>query len=108
MVGTSYFLMGKLYLRQKMFSDAFECLKKATEYNLNYKRVQLYLDFTEGVIHLIKRKIKKGIQILSDLIEILQNTEKLHNQALIYRVFGYVAIEKYEQALVDIKKVKKH
>lgn len=28
-------------------------------------------------------------------------------QALNYRSYGYVAIEKYEQALVDIKKVKK-
>lgn len=28
-------------------------------------------------------------------------------QALNYRSYGYVAIEKYEQALIDIKKIKK-
>jgi hypothetical protein len=42
LVGTSYFLMAKLYLREKLFYEAFNCLKKATEYNLSNKRVQLY------------------------------------------------------------------
>jgi len=36
----------------------------------------MYKDFTEGVLYLIKRKIKKGIQILTDLLEILTNKEK--------------------------------
>ena len=61
MVGTAFFMMAKLYLREKMFLEAFDCLKKATERNLNNRRVQLYLDFTEGVLHLMKRKIKRGI-----------------------------------------------
>ena len=55
----------------------------------------------------MKRKIKKAIQILTDLLEILRETDKLYVQALTYRVFGLVAIEKYEQALDDIKKIKK-
>jgi hypothetical protein len=55
----------------------------------------------------MKRKIKKAIQILTDLLEILRETDKLCVQALTYRVFGLVAIEKYEQALDDIKKIKK-
>ena len=36
----------------------------------------LYKDFTEGVLYLIKRKIKKGVQILSDLLEVLVNKDK--------------------------------
>ena len=36
----------------------------------------LYKDFTEGVLYLIKRKIKKGVQILTDLLEILVNKNK--------------------------------
>lgn len=36
----------------------------------------MYKDFTEGVLYLIKRKIKKGVQILSDLLEILVNKDK--------------------------------
>ena len=36
----------------------------------------MYKDFTEGVLYLVKRKIKKGVQILSDLLEILVNKDK--------------------------------
>ena len=53
-------------------------------------------DFVEGVVYLQKRKVKKGVQILSDLIEILKDTDQLKPQALGYRAYGYVAIEKYE------------
>ena len=49
----------------------------------------------------------KGIQILSDLLEILNESEELATQALIFRVYGYVGIEKYENALADIKRMKK-
>lgn len=38
--------------------------------------MSFYKDFTEGVLYLIKRKIKKGVQILSDLLEILVNRDK--------------------------------
>ena len=65
---------------------------------------------------MIKRKIKKGVQILSDLLEILVNNKEkkdrkqidyLKHEAFLYRAYGYVAIEKYEVALQDIKKAKK-
>ena len=36
----------------------------------------MYKDFTEGVLYLIKRKIKKGVQILTDLLEVLLNKDK--------------------------------
>lgn len=64
-------------------------------------------DFTEGVLYLIKRKIKKGVQKLSDLIEILKYEDPILPSALNYRSYGYVAIEKYELALADVKKVPK-
>ena len=38
--------------------------------------MQIYKDFTEGVLYLIKRKIKKGVQILSDLLEVLVNNKE--------------------------------
>jgi hypothetical protein len=44
---------------------------------------------------------------LSDLLEILKEGDELATQALVYRVYGYVGIEKYELALADIKKMKK-
>jgi hypothetical protein len=42
----------------------------------------LLFDFTEGVLQLIKRKIKKGVQKLSDLIEILKDSDPLLYDAL--------------------------
>jgi hypothetical protein len=44
----------------------------------------------------MKRKIKKGVQILSDLIEILKESDYLFFKALNYRAYGFVAIEKYD------------
>ena len=37
--------------------------------------------------------------MLSDLLEILKETDSLKPLAMSYRAYGYVAIEKYEQAL---------
>ena len=47
------------------------------------------------------------MQKLSDLIEILKEDDPLLFESLQYRSYGYVAIEKYELALADIKKVGK-
>ena len=53
---------------------------------------------------------------MSDLLEILVNSKDkkdraqldyLRHQSYIYRAYGYVAIEKYEVALQDIKRAKK-
>jgi hypothetical protein len=95
-------------LHDKDFYEAYFNLKRAIDSNFTSKRLQLYKDFTEGVLYLIKRKIKKGVQILSDLLEVLVNNkdnkdktqlEDLRHQSFLYRAYGYVAIEKYEYAL---------
>ncbi len=106
--GNALFEIAKLRLKDKDFYEAYFNLKRAIDSNFNSKRLQLYKDFTEGVLYLIKRKIKKGVQILSDLLEILVNNKEkkdrkqidyLKHQAFMYRAYGYVAIEKYEVAL---------
>ena len=104
-------------MQEKDFYEAYFNLKRAVDSNFHSKRLQLYKDFTEGVLYLIKRKIKKGVQILSDLLEVLVNgnsdkerkreLDYLRHESYIYRAYGYVAIEKYEVALADIKKAKK-
>lgn len=166
-----------MFIKQKDVFNAHEYLQKATDNNFNSKRLSLYRDFTEGVVYLMKRKIKKGVQILTDLLEVVingqkeiekknQNSQKKKNDdqdptkdrynviesdsnlntaknmaiesivddkatinskanqiasgrftkemydflifnIYIYRSYGYVAIEKYEHALEDIKKAKK-
>ena len=44
---------------------------------------------------------------MNDLIELLKDSDILMLRALNYRVYGFVAIEKYEQAIKDIKLIKK-
>jgi tetratricopeptide (TPR) repeat protein len=111
--GNALFEISKLRLKDKDFYEAYFNLKRAVDSNFSSKRLQLYKDFTEGVLYIIKRKIKKGVQILSDLLEVLVNSKEkkssfayLEHQAYIYRSYGYVAIEKYEMAQDDIRKAK--
>lgn len=115
--GNALFEIAKLRLKEKDFYEAYFNLKRALDSNFTSKRMQLYKDFTEGVLYLIKRKIKKGVQILSDLLEILVNNKEqkdkkmidyLMYQVYVYRAYGYVAIEKYEIAIEDINKAKKY
>ena len=73
--GNALFEISRLRLHDKDFYEAYFNLKRAVDSNFNSKRLQLYKDFTEGVLYLIKRKIKKGVQILSDLLEILVNNK---------------------------------
>lgn len=74
--GNSHFEIAKIFLRQKDMVNAHDFIQRATENNFNSKRLSLYRDFTEGVMQLMKRKIKKGVQILTDLLEILINGQK--------------------------------
>ena len=74
--GNALFQIAKLRLKQKDYFEAYHCLKRAADNNFASKRMALYKDFTEGVLYLIKRKIKKGVQILTDLLEILVNKNK--------------------------------
>ena len=79
--GNALFEIAKLRLNDKDFYEAYFNLKRAVDSNFNSKRLQLYKDFTEGVLYLIKRKIKKGVQILSDLLEVLVNTKDKKDKA---------------------------
>lgn len=56
--------------------NAYDYIQRANDNNYSSKRMSLYRDFTEGVVYLMKRKIKKGVQILTDLLEILINGQK--------------------------------
>ncbi len=76
--GNALFLIAKIHIADRNFSDAYSTLLKAIENNFQSKRLQLLFDFTEGVLYLIKRKVKKGIQKLSDLIEILKEDDFLY------------------------------
>lgn len=71
--GNATFEIAKIFLKQKDILNAHDFMQRATDNNFNSKRLSLYRDFAEGVVQLMKRKIKKGVQILTDLLEILIN-----------------------------------
>jgi len=48
--GNALFEIAKLRLKDKDFYEAFFNLKRAVDNNFNSKRMQLYKDFTEGVL----------------------------------------------------------
>ena len=70
--GNATFEISKIFLKQKDILNAHDFMQRAANNNFNSKRLSLYRDFAEGVVQLMKRKIKKGVQILTDLLEILQ------------------------------------
>ncbi len=96
-----------LHINEKRFTEAHLVLNKAEELDMKSKRLTYLKDFVQAVVYLSKRKIKKALQILNDLIELLKDSDILMLRALNYRVYGFVAIEKYEQAIKDIKLIKK-
>lgn len=74
--GNAYFEISKVFLKQRDILNAYDYIQRANDNNYSSKRMSLYRDFTEGVVYLMKRKIKKGVQILTDLLEILINGQK--------------------------------
>lgn len=71
--GNAFFEIAKVFLKQRDILNAYDYIQRANDNNYNSKRISLYRDFTEGVVYLMKRKIKKGVQILSDLLEVVIN-----------------------------------
>ncbi|CAI2370054.1 unnamed protein product [Moneuplotes crassus] len=65
--------IAKLRIKEKDFYEAHYSLKRIGLFNFKSQKLTQYQTFTEGVLYLIKRKIKKGIQLLSSL-EVTSNT----------------------------------
>lgn len=105
--GNALYRIAKLCISDKRFNDAYLALNTAIENNFQSKRLTILKDFVDGVMNLMKQKIKKAVQIFSDLIEISKNQQSLMAQCLKFRVYGQVALENYELAILDIKKIKK-
>jgi tetratricopeptide (TPR) repeat protein len=59
----------KLRIKEKDFYEAHYNLKRITLFNFKSTKLRHYQTFTEGVLYLIKRKVKKGVQLLSSLID---------------------------------------
>lgn len=61
--------IAKLRIKERDFYDAHYNLKRIALYNFKSAKLEQYQTFTEGVLYLIKRKIKKGVNLLTSLID---------------------------------------
>jgi tetratricopeptide (TPR) repeat protein len=61
--------IAKLRIREKDFYEAHYNLDRSSVFNFKSAKLDHYRTFTQGVLYLIKRKVKKGVQLLSSLIE---------------------------------------
>lgn len=66
-----------LHISDKRYTEAHQVLSKAKDGEIKSKRVSCLKDLVEAIIYLSKSKVKKAVQILSDLIELLKDTDQL-------------------------------
>jgi tetratricopeptide (TPR) repeat protein len=97
----------KIRVKQRDFYEAYYALQRSEKTCLKYPKLALYQGFTEGVIFLMKRKTKKGVALLTQMIEkspsLLEETF-LHPMIYIYRAYGRVVLQEYDLALKDLLK----
>ena len=129
--------VAKLRIKERDFYEAHYSLKRISLFSFKSAKLDQYQTFTEGVLYLIKRKIKKGVQLLTSLIDnsgskatssattlkpkkthesrILSTSTLRADQAnkdclhyflkplvYIYRAYGYITMEQYEKAIIDL------
>ena len=59
------FEIAKLRIKQKDFYEAYYNLKRVAQFDFRSRKLSEYKLFTEGVLYLMKRKVKKGVALLS-------------------------------------------
>jgi hypothetical protein len=69
LAGNSLFEIAKIRISQKDFYEAFHNLQRAIHYDFRSKKFLQYKMFVEGVLFLMKRKVKKGVKMLSSLLD---------------------------------------
>jgi len=69
LAGNALFEIAKIRINQKDFYEAFHNLQRAIHYDFKSKKFIQYKMFVEGVLFLMKRKVKKGVKILTALID---------------------------------------
>lgn len=97
----------KIRVKQRDFYEAYYTLQRAEKYKQKHQKLSLYQGFTEGVIFLMKRKTKKGVAMLSQMIEkspVLKDESYLNSLIYIYRAYGFILLQKFDSALKDLLK----
>lgn len=113
-IGNALYEIAKIKINEKDFYEAFFTLEWAIDKNFKSQRLQLYKDFTEGVLQLIKWSGEKGVETLTSLLSHIQelknswstswtssdnmrsSLEYLNEKALIYWSYGYLFVGDYK------------
>lgn len=116
--GNALYEMAKIRIKQQDFYEAYFTLQRAIDKNFKSKRLLLYKDFTEGVLYLIKRQGDKGVEILTNLITKLNESNAQNERIMgptvntltyssyIYRAYGYLFSGDYKKGHLDLQKAK--
>jgi tetratricopeptide (TPR) repeat protein len=107
--GNSLYEITKIRVRQRDFYEAYYFLQRADKSKLKLPKLALYNSFTEAAIFLMKRKTKKGVSILTQLIESKSSVGLacepfLNPLVYIYRAYGRIVLQEYDTALKDLLK----
>lgn len=97
----------KIRVRQRDFYEAYYALQRADKSRLKLPKLALYQGFTESVIFLMKRKTKKGVALLTQLVDkspALADESFLHPLVFVYRAYGRIVLQAYDLALKDLLK----
>lgn len=97
----------KIRVKQRDFYEAHHALQRADKPKQKHQKLVLYQGFTEGVILLMKRKTKKGVALLTQLIEkspALKDEAYLNSLIYIYRAYGRILMQEFDLALKDLLK----
>ena len=104
----SLYEITKIRVRQRDFYEAYYFLQRADKSKLKLPKLALYNSFTESAIFLMKRKTKKGVAQLTQLIDkyttALANEAFLNPLVYIYRAYGKIVLQEYDTALKDLLK----
>jgi tetratricopeptide (TPR) repeat protein len=69
LTGSSLFEIAKIRIKEKDFYEAYHNLQRAVHFEFKSKKFSQYKFFTEGVLFIMKRKVKKGVKLLSQLVD---------------------------------------
>jgi tetratricopeptide (TPR) repeat protein len=97
----------KIRVRQRDFYEAYYSLQKADKSRLKLPKLALYHSFTESVIFLMKRKTKKGVAMLTQLVDkspALSDEPFVNPLVYVYRAYGKIVLQEYDTALKDLLK----
>lgn len=97
----------KIRVKQRDFYEAYYALQRADKAKQKHQKLSLYQGFTEGVIFLMKRKTKKGVGLLTTIIDkspVLKDEPYLNSLIYIYRAYGRILLQEFDLALKDLLK----